>query len=365
MRPWLRILPKVFSRLSVDRRSYSRLIGLIVFSLFAILSGIWATRLNLAPNPNLPSSPSTPIATAIPGDELVLSLPVYPQEVQGGLARQANLLTEIRQRVRLEITSYTVQSGDTVFGIASKFEIEPETVLWGNFEVLEDDPHLLRPGQELVILPVDGTYYQWQENDQWDSVAASFAAEPGAILEWPGNKIDPANPQIDPGEWLIIPGGRRPFKQWFVPTIARGQAGVGAAYGPGGCTGAYTGSVGTGGFIWPTANHTISGNDYWSGHLAIDIAAGTGAPIWAADSGVVVFAGWSTVGYGNMVMLDHGNGWQTVYAHLSQVSVACGQSIGQGGQMGLAGSTGNSTGAHLHFEIRYEGGFVNPWFVLP
>jgi murein DD-endopeptidase MepM/ murein hydrolase activator NlpD len=66
-----------------------------------------------------------------------------------------------------------------------------------------------------------------------------------------------------------------------------------------------------------------------------------------------------------MVMLDHGNGWQTVYAHLSQVSVACGESILQGGSLGLAGSTGNSTGPHLHFEVRYQGGFVNPWFVLP
>ncbi|TFH35041.1 MAG: M23 family metallopeptidase [Anaerolineales bacterium] len=356
----------MFSRLSVDRRQASRLIVPIVISLAAISLGIWATRLNLGSKPDEFSSMPVPLATTNSTDEVDLSLPAYPREGLGTvLTRQANLLTENRQRVRLEITHYTVQSGDTVFGIASKFEVKPETVLWGNFDVLEDDPHLLRPGQELVILPIDGTYYQWQEGDQLESVAASFGAEPGLILEWPGNKIDPADPRIEPGDWLIVPEGSRPFKQWFVPTIARGQAGVGAAYGPGGCTGSYSGSVGSGGFIWPTANHAISGNDYWSGHLAIDIAAGSGAPIWAADTGVVVFAGWSTVGYGNMVMLDHGNGWQTLYAHLSQVGVACGQSVGQGGHLGLAGSTGNSTGAHLHFEIRYEGGFVNPWFVLP
>jgi murein DD-endopeptidase MepM/ murein hydrolase activator NlpD len=366
LKPWQRILSRLFSRLLVNRQTLSLLRIPFVISLVAISLGIWATRLNLRPDPQSFSSLQPPVITPIPPDELELDLPAYPQEGPGGvLARQANILTEVRQRVRLEITHHTVQSGDTVFGIASKFEIEPETVLWGNFDVLADDPHLLRPGQELVILPVDGTYYQWQENDQLERVAVSFDAEPGAILEWPGNKIDPANPQLKAGDWVIIPGGSRPFKQWFVPTIARGQAGVGAAYGPGGCTGAYTGAVGSGGFIWPAGSHTISGNDYWSGHLAIDIAAGTGAPIWAADTGVVVFAGWSTVGYGNMVMLDHGNGWQTLYAHLSQVGVACGQSVGQGGNLGLAGSTGNSTGAHLHFEIRYEGGFVNPWFVLP
>jgi murein DD-endopeptidase MepM/ murein hydrolase activator NlpD len=80
---------------------------------------------------------------------------------------------------------------------------------------------------------------------------------------------------------------------------------------------------------------------------------------------VIVFAGWSTVGYGNMVMIDHGNGWQTLYAHLSTVAVSCGQSVAQGQSIAGAGSTGNSTGPHLHFETRFEGGFVNPWYVLP
>jgi murein DD-endopeptidase MepM/ murein hydrolase activator NlpD len=168
------------------------------------------------------------------------------------------------------------------------------------------------------------------------------------------------------GDWIVVPGGKRAFKSWFVPTIARGAAGVGTAFGPGGCTGDFTGgAVGGGGFIWPTANHYLSGNDYWSGHLGIDIAAGLGATVWASDGGVVVFAGWSNGGYGNMVMIDHGNGWQTVYAHLSSVRVSCGESVSQGQSIGAAGSTGNSTGAHLHFETRNNGGFVNPWYVLP
>lgn len=136
-------------------------------------------------------------------------------------------------------------------------------------------------------------------------------------------------------------------------------------YGAGACPGGYEGVYGTGSFIWPAINRTISGNDYWSGHLALDIGAALGEPISAADSGVVVFAGWSTGGYGYAVAIDHGNGYQTLYAHLSKVNVSCGQSVSQGQTIGLAGSTGNSTGAHLHFEIRYQGGFVNPWYVLP
>jgi LysM repeat protein len=295
-----------------------------------------------------------------------LDLPEYSSSIASQkISRQIELDTESPQRSRVDVLRYTVQSGDSVFGIASAYNIEPETVLWGNYEVLNDDPHLLRPGQELNILPVNGTYYQWQEGDTLESVANFFGVPASEIQEWPGNDLNPVQPEITAGDWLVIPGGEREFKQWLVPTIARGQAGVGSAFGPGGCTGNYSGAVGTGGFIWPAGNHYVSGNDYWSGHLAIDIAAGTGAPVFAADSGVVVFSGWSTVGYGNMVMIDHGNGWQSLYAHLDYVGVKCGQSVSQGQGIGTAGSTGNSTGPHLHFEIRSNGGFVNPWFVLP
>jgi murein DD-endopeptidase MepM/ murein hydrolase activator NlpD len=125
------------------------------------------------------------------------------------------------------------------------------------------------------------------------------------------------------------------------------------------------GYYGGGFFIWPASNHYLSGNDFWSGHLAIDIAAGTGAPIYAADAGVVVFAGWNSNGYGNVVMIDHQNGYHTLYAHLSSLAVSCGSSAAQGQVIGYAGSTGNSTGPHLHFEVRYLGGFLNPWTVLP
>jgi murein DD-endopeptidase MepM/ murein hydrolase activator NlpD len=134
---------------------------------------------------------------------------------------------------------------------------------------------------------------------------------------------------------------------------------------PGGCQIPEGGAFGTGTFVWPAANRSLSGNDYWDGHLAIDIAAATGAPVYATDSGVVVYAASIGGGYGNMVMIDHGNGYHSVYAHLSQIVARCGQSTYQGNIVGYAGSTGNSTGPHLHFEVRYMGGFINPWHVLP
>jgi len=87
--------------------------------------------------------------------------------------------------------------------------------------------------------------------------------------------------------------------------------------------------------------------------------------VYASDGGVVVFSGWSTGGYGNTVVIDHGNGYQTLYGHLSSAAAGCGRSVSQGTVIGYAGSTGNSTGTHLHFEVRYLGGFISPWYVLP
>ncbi|MCJ7566181.1 MAG: M23 family metallopeptidase [Anaerolineales bacterium] len=359
--------PKIISQHPPREWRWLRNVALFTIGVLGLIAAGWAIGLNIRSATQAGDKPASSDERISSGDLTDISTfpPFEPDIGMKELSRAANLNTLKPSRSRVDVLRYTVQPGDSVFGISGKFGIEPETLLWGNFEVLNDDPHLLKPGQELNILPVDGTYYEWQDGDDLDLVADFFGVEPDQIIEWPGNNISPADSQVLPGTWLIVPEGRRAFKQWFVPTIARGQAGVGAAYGPGGCTGTYTGVVGTGGFIWPASNHYISGNDYWSGHLAIDIAAGMGAGLWAADGGVVVFAGWSTVGYGNMVMIDHGNGWQTVYGHLSQVDVVCGQSLSQGQNIGLAGSTGNSTGPHLHFETRFQDGFVNPWYVLP
>jgi hypothetical protein len=310
-------------------------------------------------------STATSIPTAQPG---IADLPDYSPHLKvEAVYRQGNLKTIIPNRPRQEVALYNVEAGDSVFGIASAYNVEPETVLWSNYDTLKDNPHAISVGMELKIPPVDGVYYQWQDGDTFDSVAAEFETDPESIVDWVGNKFDLTNPQVEPGSWVMIPGGKREFQQWIVPIIPRGAAGVSTGvYGAGACSGGYEGGAyGTGSFIWPTVNHTISGNDYWSGHLALDIGAALGEPISASDSGVVVFAGWSTGGYGNAVAIDHGNGYQTLYAHLNSVSVHCGQSVSQGQTIGYGGSTGNSTGPHLHFEIRYQGGFVNPWYVLP
>jgi murein DD-endopeptidase MepM/ murein hydrolase activator NlpD len=285
-----------------------------------------------------------------------------------GIPRLANIKTIIPNRPQVDVRTYEVQQGDNLFFIADKYGLKPETVLWGNYDILRDNPQTLSPGQELNILPVDGVYYQWAEGDTLQGVADFFGVEIDTILEFSGNRLplydmDSKNSPIDPGDWLIIPGGRRALKDWGPPAITRSNPASAAYYGSGYCGNIYEGAVGTGVFIWPTPGKYISGYDYNPNvHPALDIAGAEGNAIFAADSGVVVYAGWSEYGYGYLTVVDHGNGWQSAYAHQSAVAVTCGQSVARGTRIGAVGNTGNSSGAHLHFELRSEiYGKVNPW----
>jgi murein DD-endopeptidase MepM/ murein hydrolase activator NlpD len=310
-------------------------------------------------------------ATQIPvlsgGSGLNISLPAVSEaDTIDAVLRRINPHTLIPTRPREDVITYTVATGDSVFEIARNFNLKPESVLWANYDQLKDSPDMLSPGMVLKIPPVDGVLYEWKDGDNLEGVAGSFSAKADDILYWSGNHLDLTDPKIKPGALVMVPNGKREFVQWVIPTIPRGRAGVNpTVYGSGSCQGGYSGAFGTGWFIWPSGNHVLSGNDYWSGHLGIDIAGALGDGIFAADSGVVVFAGPATGGYGNMVMIDHGNGYQTLYAHMSSVSARCGASVSQGQYIGAIGSTGNSTGPHLHFEIRYGGGFINPWSMLP
>lgn len=302
---------------------------------------------------------------ADPSSDALANMPDFNAERdESFLVRYPETQTIAPTRPRSQPVEYEVEAGDAVFSIASKYNISPETLLWSNYDVLKDDPHSISVGQVLRIPPTNGILYEWKEGDSLEVVARDFRADVDDILNWSGNRLDLTNPEIEPGAVVMIPGGEREFQQWVVPTYAVGRSGTNASL-PGGCTVAGSGLYGGGFFIWPADNHYLSGNDFWSGHLAIDIAAGTGASIYAADSGVVVYAGWDSNGYGNVIMIDHQNGYHTLYAHLSSLNVSCGSNAVQGQVIGRAGSTGNSTGPHLHFEVRYLGGFLNPWTVLP
>jgi LysM repeat protein len=241
---------------------------------------------------------ANPVATVEEPRDIKVSLPEFSEVSElAGILPEIDPHTTIPTRPRDEVIDYTVDTGDSVFGIASAYGLKPETILWANYDTLNDNPDQISIGMQLKVPPEDGVLYLWQDGDTLQGVADRFEAKVEDILSWAGNQLDLTDPQVEPGTYVMVPGGHREFRQWIVPTIPRGRAGVSSSlYGAGTCEGGYDGAYGSGTFIWPADNHTLSGNDYWSGHLAIDIAAGGGD--FATDSGVIVFAGPAYGGMG-------------------------------------------------------------------
>jgi len=294
---------------------------------------------------------------------------VLAQPVGLGVGRNATLHTILPSVGRTELAVYTVEPGDTLFSIAQKFNLRTETLLWGNLYTIGDDPHTIYPGQQLTVLPVDGTLHKWSAGEGLNGVSEYFHVKPEDIVNYPGNHLnartigDYANPNIKPGTLLIVPGGTAEFPDWRTPRITRDDPATAKNVGPGACEGSYDGVVGSGNFIWPTEKHYLSGYDYdpAANHYGIDLSGTIGDPVIAVDNGVVVYAGLNDWGYGQMIVIDHGKGWQSLYAHLASILVKCGQEVYSGDKIGTIGDTGSAQGAHLHFELRSDNlGRVNP-----
>ncbi|MEA3341677.1 MAG: LysM peptidoglycan-binding domain-containing M23 family metallopeptidase, partial [Chloroflexota bacterium] len=248
---------------------------------------------------------------------------------------------------RLGIITYTIQAGDTVQAIANNFRLDPTTVMWAN-PAVEDAPDLLRIGQEITILPIDGVYHEVAADDTLESIAEKYEVEPEAIVACKYNLLESADQPIEDGAYLIVPGGEKPY----IPKVVTSYAGS-----------VPEGARGTGLFQWPVLGRITQ--VYWYGHRAIDIGAPAGSAVMATDGGFVSFSGWTDVGYGYLIVIDHANGFATYYAHLSNMYISEGQAVERGQVVGAVGSTGWSTGPHLHFEVRYYGAQQNPRAYLP
>lgn len=316
-----------------------------------------------------PASAQPALAATPPGEtgQPILQPGSDPDpDEEGGIIRYIALETSIDETIRYEVTEYVVERGDTVSSIAEAYGIESGTLMWANEELMQNGPNSLSVGQVLLIPPVDGVLYEWQEGDSLETIAEEFLVTADDILLWPGNSIDLSDPSIEAGAYVMVPGGKSAAIQWISPVYSTGSTGT---YAGSATACGYEGPVGGGGvLLYPSPYHYINGgNQYGPGHLAIDLYAPEGTPISAADSGVVVWASYGAWngGYGSVVMIDHRNGFSTLYAHLSQVNVGLCQSVYAGETIGLSGNTGNSFGAHLHFEVRLGGGYLNPWDYLP
>ncbi|MFZ2152880.1 MAG: M23 family metallopeptidase [Microgenomates group bacterium] len=260
--------------------------------------------------------------------------------------------TLISDSLKGEVTEYRVQDGDTVSSIAQKFGVSIDTIVWENN--LKSAANL-KPKQLLRILPVTGVRYRVSRGETIYSIAKKMQVDAQGIIDYPFNTF--ANDEtfaLLAGQELIIPDGIKPNEiSVDTPRIATQRVAP------------IPGVKGEGNFIWPT-NGVISQKYYWY-HQAVDIANHSNPPIVAAQGGTVIVAGWNGGGYGNYVIIDHGNGYQTLYAHMlnNSVIVKAGDKVSQGQKLGTMGSTGRSTGTHLHFEVkRTDGGKMDPLSVL-
>lgn len=252
-----------------------------------------------------------------------------------------SLTTSFSVKPRSQVENYTVKGGDTLEVIAKRFDISIDTIKWAND--LKGD--IIKPGQTLKIPPVTGIVHKVASGETIYSIAKKYKTEAQNIVNFPFNDFaDLDTFSLTAGQVLYVPGGVIEEKPVYTPTqfITSIQAGT---HGPSN-------------FIWPTSG-IITQYPAWY-HMALDIANSGGPPVLAADSGTVAYAGCLNWGYGCHVVIDHGNGYQTLYGHLSSYVPNTGDPVSQGQQIGMMGSTGRSSGIHLHFEIRSGGGLINP-----
>jgi LysM repeat protein len=263
--------------------------------------------------------------------------PSLASTLGSSLLKQSPALTiATPENSRSEVIKYTVKPGDSPSVIAASFGITANTLLWANNL---SDGEYIKPGDELIILPVSGVRYKVQSGDTVSGIASQFKGEIPEIIAF--NDLDEVGGIID-GDYIIIPDGEKPVRVYT------------------GYAAKYTSNLQNldDYFIHPTAGVGYRSRGI---HLtnAVDIAASCWTPIYAAAQGTVSISdgyGWNG-GYGRYVKIDHPNGTKTVYAHNIQNEVSVGQNVDQGQLIAYMGSSGRSTGCHVHWEVY---GALNP-----
>lgn len=346
--------------------------GTVIATGLLVLLVVWVMGTYFLKGQKVASATPTETTTAVPLNVPLINNPLAISSSDFTISRLADFHTNQPQKPREDVIEYQVVEGDTVFGIAEKFGLLPEYILWSNKHILGDNPAFIRPGLTLLIPPFDGAIHKWVGGiDGLNGVAKGFQVTPDVIIDWPGNHLsratigDYAMPNIADGTLIFIPHGIGQYTDWL-PVFSRDNPAVASIMGPGSCGTVVDGPYGTGSFMWPTTETYLSGYDYSpsTNHFGIDIAGKLGNPIYAVDDGVVVYSGWNNFGYGNLLVIDHGHGWQSVYAHLNQILKPCGAYVFKGDVVAELGTTGNSSGPHLHFELRNGTQKLDPWSYL-
>ncbi len=250
---------------------------------------------------------------------------------------------------RRAITTYVVQQGDSVGTIAEKFGVSVNTLLWENNLNARS---YIRPGDVLAILPVSGVSHVVKRGETLSKIAKKYSIDATSeLVEF--NRLANAN-DIVIGEKIVIPGGKK------IKTVPRVTSPVYAPKSYSNIAAPPPSRYAAGeGMVWPTSGHVVT-QYYHARHQALDIDGHYDSPLYASDSGVVTISGWRK-GYGLGIDIDHGNGIKTRYGHASKLFVSVGDRVTKGEVIAMMGTTGYSTGTHLHFEIHVNGVKVNPF----
>ncbi len=250
---------------------------------------------------------------------------------------------------------YTIQEGDTLAGIAEKFNISISTILWAN-GLSGDD--IIKIGDHLTILPTSGILHTVKSGDTVSALAKKYDVDSKKIIAY--NRLE-EDGGLTIGDKLIIPGGAITAPQPTPRIVPRNTRLASEDTDSNEPTPPPSSEEKVTGFVWPTSSRHIS--QYFSGarrgHTGIDIDNRSRPPVFAAAAGTVQFQGWLG-GYGNLIIINHGNGITTYYAHLEKFYVTKGDAVKQGQAIAKMGSTGHSTGPHVHFEVRRNGVPINP-----
>lgn len=253
----------------------------------------------------------------------------------------AGTIADIEKPKNSTISTYVVREGDTLSGIALMFDVSPNTILWANDM---SKSSTLKVGQKLTILPVTGVRYTVKKGDTLASIAKKYNGDATEIANYNGIEGTLAS-----GTEIIIPNG-----EVHAPAPVRASSARTVT-----ATVKYGTAATVGYYMAPLSRYTETQGIH--GYNGVDLGASSGTPIMASAAGEVIVAksGGYNGGYGSYVVIQHGNGSQTLYAHMSSTATSVGSFVEQGQVIGYVGNTGRSTGPHLHFEIR--NGIRNPF----
>lgn len=248
---------------------------------------------------------------------------------------------------RQSATDYIVQEGDTISVIADKFGLRSSTILWENDL---GEYSIIKPGQNLVIPPINGLTHVVKKGETLLAIAKKYESDTDKIINY-NNLVNADDVSI--GQKLFIPDG---VKEPPPPPPVPKRSAIASFIIPDSAP-----IVSSTRMLWPTDSKRITQYYSWS-HHGLDIGGRTTNYIYASDDGTVSvakYSGWNS-GYGTHIMIDHGNSKKTLYGHLSKNFVQVGEKVKKGQVIGMMGTTGRSTGVHLHFEVRFGSSLVNP-----